>query len=190
MTAGEIFRLYGNEYLIKFGAKLLPSHKRALNDIAQCRTENMGIVHWYCPKCRKDHFSYRPCRNRSCPACQGDKTIRWTINQLDLKLPVEYFMGTFTIPEYLRSTARSSQRLVYNILFKAAAQAVMKLAEDKKYMGGQIGITAVLHTWARNLTFHPHVHFLIPGVSVSSGKKKILFSKSHFLVYAPSLSGL
>jgi len=188
MTAGEIFRQYGQEYLEKFGHNMLPSHKKALQDIARCRTENMGTVRWFCPKCGKDHFSYKPCRNRSCPACQGDKTIKWTIRQLDLKLPAEYFMATFTVPEYLRTAARSHQKIFYNLLFKAAAKAVMKLAEDKKYMGGQIGITGILHTWARNLSFHPHVHFLIPGVSISRDKKKILYAKEHFLVYAPSLS--
>ena len=188
MTAGEIFRLYGRQYLEKYGHEMLPSHKRALKDIAGCRTEIMGTVHWFCQKCQKNHFSYAPCRNRSCPACQGDKTVKWTIKQFDLKLPVEYFMATFTVPKYLRNTARSSQKIFYNILFKAASQSILKLAKDKKYMGGQIGIIGILHTWARNLALHPHVHFLIPGVSISSGKKKILFSKEHFLVYAPSLS--
>jgi len=105
-----------------------------------------------------------------------------------MKLPVEYFMATFTIPEYLRTAARSNQKLFYNILFNAASQSILKLAKDKKYMGGQVGIVGILHTWARNLVFHPHVHFLIPGVAISNDKKKILFSKNHFLVYAPSLS--
>jgi hypothetical protein len=188
MTAGEIFQQCGEDYLTRYGHNMLPSHKKALKDIAECRTEEMGTVHWFCEKCGKDHFSYRPCRNRSCPSCQGDKTIKWLIRQLDLKLPVEYFMATFTVPEYLRNTARSSQKIFYNILFKAASQSILKLAKDKKYMGGQIGIIGVLHTWARNLAFHPHVHFLIPGAAVSEDKKKILFSKEHFLVYAPSLS--
>jgi Transposase zinc-binding domain/Putative transposase len=188
MTLGEIFRLYGNEYIKKFGSKMLPSHKRALNDIAQCRTDILGTVHWYCPECKSEHFSYRPCRNRSCPGCQNDKRVKWLIRQLDMKLPVEYFMATFTIPQYLRTTARSNQKLFYNILFKAASQAIIKLSKDKKYMGGQIGIVGILHTWARNLALHPHVHFLIPGAAISNDKKKILFNKEHFLVYAPSLS--
>ena len=162
----------------------------ALNDISSCRTDMMGTVHWYCPKCGQDHFSYMPCRNRSCPSCQNDKKLKWTIKQLDLKLPVEYFMATFTIPQSLRRLARSNQRLFYNILFRAAAQSILKLAKDKKFMGGQIGIVGILHTWARNLAFHPHVHFLIPGAAISNDKKKILFSKNHFMVYAPALSNI
>ena len=188
MTVNEIFRIYGNEYLEKFEHNMLPSHLRALKDISRCRTDIMGTVHWYCPKCGEEHFSYMPCRNRSCPGCQNDKKIKWTIKQLDLKLPVEYFMATFTIPHFLGGLARSNQKLFYNILFNAAAQSILKLAKDEKYMGGQIGIVGILHTWARNLAFHPHVHFLIPGVAISYDKKKILFSKKHFLVYAASLS--
>lgn len=188
MTAGEIFRLYRDEYIKKFGSKMLPSHKRALNDIAQCRTDRMGTVHWYCPECKLEHFSYKPCRNRSCPGCQNDKKVKWLIRQLDMKLPVEYFIATFTIPEYLRTISRSNQKVLYNILFKAAAQAIIKLAKDEKYMGGQIGIVGILHTWARNLAFHPHVHFMIPGAAISNDKSKIVFSKNHFLAFAPSVS--
>lgn len=188
MTLGEIFRLYGNEYIKTFGPKMLPSHKRALKDIARCRTDNMGTVHWYCPHCNLEHFSYKPCRNRSCPACQNHKKVIWLIRQLDMKLPVEYFMATFTIPEFLRATARSNQKLFYNMLFKAASQALIKLTKDEKYMGGQIGMLAILHTWARTGVFHPHIHFLIPGVAVSNDKTKILFSKNHFLAFAPSVS--
>ena len=190
MTLGEIFRQYGKAYLEKYGKTMLPSHKRAVNDLAKCRTPAMGTVHWFCEKCRQDHFSYAPCRNRSCPACQGDKTVKWLIKQFDLKLPTEYFMATFTVPRYLRPIARSHQRTFYNILFKSAAEAITKLANDKKYMGGQIGIVGILHTAARNMDFHPHVHFIVPGAAISNDKKKIIFSKEHFLVYAPSLSSI
>ena len=188
MTVNEIFRLYRNEYLKKFASDILPSHRKALNDIARCRTDKMGTVHWHCNKCGRDHFSFMPCRNRSCPNCQNAKKANWVIRQLDMKLPVQYFMATFTIPEYLRAVARDNQKTLYNILFTAAAMAIMKLAKDEKYMGGQIGMVAILHTWARNLAFHPHVHFLIPGVAISNDKKKIRFSRGHYLLYAKALS--
>jgi uncharacterized OB-fold protein len=188
MTVGEIFRQYGDSYLQIYGKAMPPSHKRAINDLAKCRTDKMGTVHWHCNKCGKDHFSFMPCRNRSCPNCQNDKKAKWVIAQLEKKLPVEYFMATFTVPEYLRAVARSNQKAFYTILFNEAAGAIMKLAKDKKYMGGKIGIIGILHTWARNLAIHPHVHFLIPGAALSNDQKKIVFSKEHFLVYAPSLS--
>ena len=188
MTVNEIIRLHRAQYENKYGTNMLPSHQRALDDLAKCRTEEMGTVHWHCNECATEHFSFMPCKNRSCPNCQNNKKIKWLLKQLDLKLPVEYFMATFTIPEYLRPIARSNQKEFYDILFKAAAQAIMKLAKEKKYMGGKIGIIGILHTWARNLAFHPHVHFLIPGVAISNDKKKILFSKEHYLIYAKTLS--
>lgn len=188
MTINDIFRQYGQEYLKVYGARMLPSHKKLIHDLAQCRRPAMGTIHWYCEHCQKDHFSYAPCKNRSCPSCQSDHNVKWLIKQFDLKLPVEYFMATFTLPDKLRKLARSQQKFFYNLLFQSAAQAILKLAKDEKYMGGQIGIIGILHTWARNLTFHPHVHFLIPGLAVSDDQKKIVFSKEHFLVYAPNLS--
>jgi len=188
MTINDIFRQYGQEYLKKYGKQMLPSHKKIIHDLAQCRTPSMGTIHWYCEHCGEDHFSYAPCKNRSCPSCQNDKTVKWLIKQFDLKLPVEYFMATFTLPDALRKIVRSQQKLLYTLLFRSAARAILKLAEDEKYMGGHIGIIGILHTWARNLTFHPHVHFLIPGMAVSNDQKKIVFSKQHFLVYAPHLS--
>ena len=188
MTINDIFRQYGPAYLKIYGARMLPSHKKLIHDLAKCRTPAMGTIHWHCEHCKKDHFSYAPCKNRSCPSCQSDNRVKWLIKQFDLKLPVEYFMATFTLPDALKKIARSQQKLFYNLLFRSAAQAILKLAKDEKYMGGKIGIIGILHTWARNLTLHPHVHFLIPGLAVSDDQKKIIFSKQHFLVYAPNLS--
>ena len=115
MTVNEILRHYGPEYLRKYSETILPSHRKALNDIARCRTDKMGTVHWHCDKCGQDHFSFMPCRNRSCPSCQNVKKTQWALRQLDMKLPVEYFMATFTVPEYLRAVARRNQKLFYNI---------------------------------------------------------------------------
>ena len=188
MTINDIFQKYGSAYLREYGQQLLPSHRKVIKDLSKCRTPALGTIHWHCEHCGSDHFSYAPCRNRSCPSCQNNNTVKWMIKQFDLKLPVEYFMATFTIPDTLRKTARSHQKQIYSLLFRSAAQAILDLAENKKYMGGQIGIVGILHTWARNLTFHPHVHFLIPGIAVSEDHKKILFGRKHFLVYAPNLS--
>lgn len=188
MTINDIFREYGSAYLKEYGKQILPSHRKVIKDLSQCRTPALGTIHWHCEHCGKDHYSYAPCRNRSCPSCQSNNTVKWIIRQFDLKLPTEYFMATFTIPDSLRTPARSHQKIIFNLLFRSAAEAIMQLAQDKKYMGGQIGIVGILHTWARNLSFHPHVHFLIPGIAISNDRKKIIFGKEHFLVYAPNLS--
>lgn len=76
-------------------------------------------------------------------------------------------MLTFTLPEGLRSIARSHQRLVYDLLFRASAEAIQQLGQAERWVGGQMGMMGVLHTWGRNLAYHPHVHYLVPGGGVS-----------------------
>jgi hypothetical protein len=108
-------------------------------------------------------YQYHSCRNRHCPKCQGKKGEEWLEKQQNLLLPVPYFLLTFTLPDDLRNLARSQQRLFYSTLFRTSAAAAQKLAQDPDYVGGQIGMVGVLHTWGRDLTYHPHVHYLVPA---------------------------
>jgi hypothetical protein len=159
----DIFRLHGPEYLAKHQDRLLPSHRRAIQDICDCRTEAMGGHIYRCPQCQQEHYQYHSCKNRHCPKCQNDQADRWLDQQRNLLLPVPYFMATFTLPQGLRRLARSRQKVVYDLLFQASQQALQKLAADPKYVGGTLGIIGVLQTWTRDLRYHPHVHYLIPG---------------------------
>jgi len=79
---------------------------------------------------------------------------QWLEKQKDLLLPVPYFLLTFTLPSALRRVARSQQYLLYNLLFRTAAAAVQLLARDPRFVGGQVGMVGVLHTWGRNLARH------------------------------------
>lgn len=92
-----------------------------------------------------------------------DAAEEWLEKQTEMLLPVRYFLATFTLPDALRRLARSNQKIIYNLLFKASSEALRKLAGDPKYVGGQLGLCSVLHTWTRDLQYHPHVHYLIPG---------------------------
>lgn len=131
--------------------------------IETCRTETLGGRVFTCPTCGKTRYTYHSCRNRHCPKCQHERTEEWLNLQRDLLLPVPYFMLTFTLPEPVRYLARQNQKLFYHILFQASAAAAQQLAQDPRFIGGQIGMVGVLHTWTRNLIFHPHVHYLVPG---------------------------
>ena len=160
----DIFCEYGPAYRDKYGAEMLPSHHEAMWAIEHCRTEVMGGHVYECPNgCDEVAYRYHSCRNRHCPKCQGEKAYRWLEQQHDLLLPVPYFMLTFTLPEALRPVARSHQNLIYDLLFRASAAATQHLANDPRFIGGQIGMVGVLHTWGRTLIFHPHVHYLIPA---------------------------
>ncbi|MGB5986675.1 MAG: IS91 family transposase [Desulfobacterales bacterium] len=186
----EIFRRYGPEYIDRFGSRMLPSHRRAIHDIIGCRTEQMG-GHLYCcenPDCQKVVYAYHSCGNRSCPKCGQDRTERWLEKQRNLLLPTHYFLVTFTLPGELRLIARSNQKAIYNLLFKASAAALQKLARDPRFVGGQIGMMGGLHTWRRDLGYHPHVHFIVPGGGLSPDHSQWLPADSDFLVPVEALS--
>jgi hypothetical protein len=105
-------------------------------------------------------------------------------------LPTPYFMVTFTLPEPLRQLARSHQKVVYNLLFQCSAAALQELAKDNRFVGGQIGLVGVLHTWGRDLSYHPHVHFLVPGGGLCADGQQWLASRPTFLVHVKPLSKL
>jgi len=159
----DIFRLHGPEYLAKRQDRLLPSHRRTIQDICDCRTETLGGHIYRCPQCRQEHYRYHSCKNRHCPKCQNDQVDRWIDQQRNLLLLAPYFMATFTLPEGLRRLARRRQKVIYDRLFQASQQALQKLAADPKYVGGALGMIGVLQTWTRDLRYHPHVHYLIPA---------------------------
>lgn len=163
LELADIFRQYGPAYRQKYADQLLPSHRQAMCAIEHCRTEALGGQVYACPQCGEVQYSYHSCRNRHCPKCQNDKAQKWLEAQQDLLLPVPYFMLTFTLPAALCEVVRSNQSLLYNLLFRVSAAAAQHLAKDPRFVGGQIGLVGILHTWGRNLAYHPHIHYLIPA---------------------------
>ena len=159
----DIVRAAGPAYREAAGARLLPSHRRALDDIATCRTAARGGHLRRCDHCAATQYRYHSCRNRHCPKCHAEQTRRWlTIHRARL-LPCPYFLVTFTLPQELRAVTRSHQRTVYDALLRAAADTVLTIAADPQHLGARPAILAVLHTWTQDLRYHPHVHILITG---------------------------
>ena len=182
----EIFRRRGPAYREKYGARMLPSHRRAMRDIENCRTEMLGGHVYLCPHCERKQYSYHSCKNRHCPKCQQNAAQEWLERQQDLRLPVPYFLLTFTLPEGLRGIARRNQKTIYNLIFRASAAATQKLAQDSRFVGGRIGMIGVLHTWTRDLNYHPHMHYLVPGGGlVEDGERWHHSRKSFFLPVKP-----
>jgi len=185
----DIVRLHGAAYREQSGVCLSSVQKRALRDIAACRTPFFGGHVHQCDHCQEKVFSYHSCRNRSCPKCHQDQTGRWIEKQRGHLLPCSYFLVTFTLPSQLRQLARSHPRILYGLLMKAAADALQKLASDPRYLGARIGALAVLHTWTRAMLFHPHVHMLVTAGGLSADGSTWVDSKhSHFLVPVRALS--
>ena len=195
LEMAEIFRLYGPAYRKKYGDQMLPSHKRAMHDIESCRTPDLGGQVYACRKCQTFDYSYHSCQNRSCPKCQNDQAEEWRVKQQRLLLPVPYFLVTFALPAELRKPARSNQKVFYDILFKASAAAMQKLALDPKYVGGKIGFMGILHipkkpgqAWRRDLAYHPHLHYLVPGGGVSQDGRTWLPTRNNFFLPVRALS--
>jgi hypothetical protein len=186
----EIFRHYGPAYRAKFGACLLPSHRQAMWAIEHCRTEALGGHVYHCPDCDQHLYQYHSCRNRHCPKCQNEQAQRWLEHQQELLLPVPYFMLTFTLPAPLRPVARSHQALLYDLLFRTSASATQHLAADPRFIGGQLGLVGVLHTWGRTLTYHPHVHYLLPAGGCADDDQTWHPARDDFLVPVKALSGI
>ncbi|MCA1602677.1 MAG: transposase zinc-binding domain-containing protein [Acidobacteria bacterium] len=137
VEVAEIFRLHGPAYRAQFADRMLPSHLRAMQDIEQCRTAALGGQVYFCNQCQEQRYSYQSCKNRHCPKCGNHQANEWLAAQQELLLPINYFLVTFTLPQELRAVARSNQKTIYNLLFRAASQALLKLALDPRFVGAQ-----------------------------------------------------
>jgi hypothetical protein len=147
LEGADVFRRYGHEYLDRFGQDLLPSHRRAIEDLLACRTEALGGQLVQCDRCGQEHYVYHSCRNRSCPKCHRLDTEAWLAERRQELLPVPYVHVVFTGPQELREIIRRHQQDLYDIWLRAAAQALIRLAADPHDVGGLIGVLCVLHTW-------------------------------------------
>jgi hypothetical protein len=178
----DVFRLHGPAYPAKYGKNILPSHRRVLQDVCDCRTEALDGHVYKCPQCLRKRYVYHSCKNRHCPKCQNDQADTWLARQQRLLLPVTYFMATFTLPAEFRALVRSHQKALYNLLFRASSASLQKLARDPKYVGGTIGMMGVLQTWTRDLAYHPHIHYLIPGGALAPDGKTWRGIKGDYLL--------
>lgn len=182
IEVADVFRQFGPSYIAAHGARMLPSHRRAIEDITACRTKAMGGHLYQCEDCGERFHVYHGCRNRACPACHKRQTEQW----LDLRgrelLPCSYYHVCVTVPEELRALFRANQKLAYGALMKAAAQTVTALCQDPRHMGATPAILAVLHTWTAKMDHHPHVHLLVSGGGVANDGANWREAKHPYLI--------
>ena len=161
---GAILRAHGGAYRDRFGARMSAEQLRAMRALAACHTPALGTVRWHCPRCGERVFTYRSCGNRHCPACGHADAKLWLARQQRLLLPgVTYHLLTFTVPDALRGPIHSHPRELLPILFETSASALLDLCREPRFLGAVPALTAVLHTWTRQLLYHPHIHFLASG---------------------------
>ena len=180
LDVARIFKEYGGSFMDK--QNLCPDQLKAFMAISQCRTEAMGGHVEGCNQCGHQRISYNSCRNRHCNKCQYTKQLIW-VDKLKSNLPVcRYFHMVFTIPSALHKVFYLNQRVCYNLLFQAASQALRKVAQNPKFLGAETGAVAVLHTWGQALTYHPHIHMIIPAGGLSAdGVEWVRANKKFFL---------
>jgi hypothetical protein len=186
LTLGAILRTslpaYGR-------AHRLPSqHWKVLNALSRCRTAALGAQVYRCAHCGGEHVAPHSCRNRHCPTCQGVNSRQWLAQQQAVLLPVPYFHLVFTLPHGLNRLIRQNRRALYNLLFATASQTLLEFGRQK--FGGQIGLTAVLHTWGQTLVDHYHLHGIVTGGALSPDGARWVKSHPRYLFAVAALSAV
>lgn len=156
-------------------------HRAVLRAIAACRTAALGGHLQVCGHCGHQRPHYNSCRNRHCPKCQALAQYRWLQARVVRILPVHHFHVVFTLPAELRALFLHNRRRLYALLFEAAPGALLQLAMDPRRLGAQLGITAVLHTWRRDLGLHPHLHCVVTGGGLSPDAQRWVSTRPGFL---------
>jgi len=105
-------------------------------------------------------------------------------------LPVSYFHVVFTLPAEIAPIAYQNKAVVYDLLFRTAAETLLTIAADPKHLGARIGATAVLHSWGSAMTHHPHLHMIVPGGGISLDGTHWVRCKPGFLLPVRVLSRL
>ncbi len=183
----DIVRRYGAAYQQTHDVPLL--HQRVLHAIAVCRTAALGGHIEQCNHCGYRRPVYNSCRNRHCPKCQSLARARWLDDRRAELLPVGYFHNVFTLPHELNDLAAANPRPVYGLLFRAVAATLQAFAADPQYgLGGQLGFTAVLHTWDQKLLYHVHLHCVIAGGALAFDGSRWIAARRNWLFPVRELS--
>jgi hypothetical protein len=161
-----------------------------MSAIEACRTAALGGHVRRCEDCAHVEIAYNSCRNRHCPKCQAAAAHAWLEARRAELLPVAYYHVVFTLPGAAADIAYANKAVVYDALFKAASETLLRIAADPKHLGAKIGVTMVLHTWGSALTHHPHVHCIVPGGGLSADGEKWIACRGGFFLPVRVLSRL
>ncbi len=190
LEVADVFRRHGATWRTAHAGHVSLAQLKVMSAIETCRTAALGGHVEACEDCGLARIAYNSCRNPHCPKCQGNAARAWLeAREADL-LPVGYFHVVFTVPAEVDDIAFHNKVVVYDLLFKAASEAMMTIAADPRHLGARIGITAVLHTWGSALTHHPHIHMIVPGGGLSGDGTRWVSSRPAFLLPVRVLSKL
>ena len=186
MEVADILRRHAPSYPYSLSGE----QARVLAALQVCRTAHLGGHLERCGGCGHERNAYNSCRDRHCPKCQSLTRARWVAKETADLLPVPYFHLVFTMPGQLVGLSQQNQRVLYDILFAAGAEALTTIAADSRHLGAEVGFLAVLHTWGQNLQAHPHIHCIVPGGGLSQDGKSWVGSRDNFFLSVKVLSRL
>jgi hypothetical protein len=179
LELADIVRAHGDTY--RHTHRLATVQHRALHAIETCRTAALGGHRETCDRCGTVRITYNSCRNRHCPKCQTLTKERWLAARRADVLPIPYFHVVFTLPHDLNALAQGNPRVIYALLFRAAADTLLTFGRDPRHLGGTIGVTAILHTWGQTLSQHVHLHCLVTGGALARNRSRWIPGRSSFL---------
>jgi hypothetical protein len=190
LEVADIFRAHGPAWRQSHADHISLGQLKVMSAIEQCRSAALGGHVLCCQGCGQTQIAYNSCRNRHCPKCQASAARRWLEDRQSELLPVDYYHVVFTLPEPIRALAYHNKSVLYNILFKTAAETLLTIAADPKHLGARLGVTMVLHTWGSAMTHHPHVHCIVPGGGLSADGERWVACKPGFFLPVRVLSRL
>jgi len=190
LEVADIFRDFGPAWRKANAGHVSLGQLKVMSAVERCRSAALGGHVLRCTGCSEQQISYNSCRNRHCPKCQSSAAHRWLEDRQADLLPVEYYHVVFTMPSQIADIAYQNKAVIYNILFKAAAQTLLTIGKDPKHLGASLGLTAVLHTWGSAMTHHPHLHCIVPGGGLSPDKQRWVACRKGFFLPVRVLSRL
>ena len=192
LEVAEIFRDHGAAWRDANRGHVSLGQLKAMRAIEHCRTAALGghVLRCQNSACGHTAIAYNSCRNRSCPRCQGAAARDWLAEREAELLSVPYFHVVFTLPAAIAEIAYQNKAVIYNLLFKASSETLLRIAADPKHLGARIGITSVLHTWGSAMTHHPHVHMIVPGGGIGLDGTRWISRKPNFFLPVRMLAKL
>lgn len=157
-----------------------PHVEHVIQQLKNCRTAQLGYHLYKCSNhdCLKLKYQYHSCRNRHCPACGSMQKEQWVDDRRNELLPINYYHIVFTLPHELNSIILGNRKVLYKLLFDAAAATLLDFAKTPKHLGASPGILAVLHTWGQQLSFHPHLHCIVSGGGMIKTKDRVIWKNA------------
>ena len=184
----DVLRRSGSKFFERYRQSLTWAQVKVLTAILRCRTAALGGHRDQCQRCGYQAISYNSCRNLHCPKCQTNAREKWLQHRQRELLPVGYYHLVFSLPHSLVPLVWQNKKLLFTLLFEAAAATLLEVAAHPKLLGAEIGFLSILHTWGQTLQPHPHLHCVVPGGGLSPDHQRWIASRTHFFLPVKVLS--